>query len=41
MMEMRGQGCSFSDIAAALAKQGVTTLSPERVREILERLGYP
>jgi hypothetical protein len=36
MLEMRGQGYSFSDIAAALAKQGLITLSPERVRDILE-----
>jgi hypothetical protein len=36
MVEMRGQGYSFSDIAAALMKQGGMTLLPERVRDILE-----
>jgi hypothetical protein len=36
MLEMRGQGYSFHDIAAALTKQGLTTLSPERVRDILD-----
>jgi hypothetical protein len=36
MLEMRAQGYSFRDIAAALAKQGVITLSPESVRAILD-----
>jgi hypothetical protein len=36
MLEMRDQGYSFSDIAAALMKQGLITLSPDRVRDMLE-----
>jgi hypothetical protein len=36
MLEMRGQGYSFRDIAAALAKQEFITLSPESVRDILD-----
>jgi hypothetical protein len=35
MLEMRGQGYSFRDIAAALAKQRSITLSPEGVKDIL------
>jgi hypothetical protein len=36
MLEMRDQGYSFSDIAAALMKQGLIALSPDRVRDMLE-----
>jgi hypothetical protein len=36
MLEMRGQGYSFRDIAASLAKQGAATLSPECAKDILE-----
>ena len=36
MLEMRAQGYSFRDIAAAVAKQEFITLSPERVRDILD-----
>jgi hypothetical protein len=32
MFEMRDQGYSFRDIAPALAKQGLITLSPECVK---------
>jgi hypothetical protein len=35
MEELREQGFSFGDIAAVLARQGLT-LSPERVKEILD-----
>jgi hypothetical protein len=36
ILEMRGQGYSFHDIAAALAKQGFITLSVECVRDLLD-----
>jgi transcriptional regulator len=36
VLEMRNQGYSFRDIAAALAKQGISALSPECVKDILE-----
>lgn len=36
MLEMRGQGYRFHDIAAALQKQGLATLSSEQVQNILE-----
>jgi hypothetical protein len=36
ILEMREQGYGFGDIAAALAKQGLIGLSPERVRDIIE-----
>jgi hypothetical protein len=35
MEELRGQGYNFRDIAAVLERQGLT-LSPERIKEILE-----
>jgi hypothetical protein len=36
MLEMRDQGYSFRDIAAALAKQRLIVLSPEHVKAVLE-----
>jgi hypothetical protein len=36
MLEMRGQGYSFRDIATALAKQGLIVLSPERIKDMIE-----